>query len=202
MSTYYDTVKEALEQGIILDWSGNTPRYYNWGAFTNLNGLDPNSSGSTPTPPPVTPVESGVTYTGIVNAINHPTIDSITEGDFDDIPGMNSNDGQSYEIKFILPPNSVTGLNDMSQEDFEIERDKHTQNLLFAMPSRFKNIEIIDVLGIDITQQFLTKKLIIDGEEYNIYMRVEYETQVNMFDPESGETGENIILDYTIKFIE
>jgi hypothetical protein len=202
MSTYYDTVKEAYEQGIILDWSGNTPKYYDWGAFINLSGLDPNSSGSTPTPPTPTPSESGVTYTGIVDALTHPTIDTISEEDFAEIPGMTINDGQPYEIKFILPPHSVAGLNNMTQEEFESERDKYAQNLLFAMPSRFKNIEIIDVLGIDVTQQFSIGTLTMHNEEYNIYMRVDYEAQVNMFDPETGETGENIILDYTIKFVE
>lgn len=202
MSTYYDTVKKAYEQGIILDWSGNTPKYYDWGAFINLSGLDPNSSGSTPTPPTPTPSESGVTYTGIVDALTHPTIDTISEEDFAEIPGMTVNDSQPYEIKFILPPNSVAGLNNMTQEEFESERDKYAQNLLFAMPSRFKNIEIIDVLGIDVTQQFSIGTLTMHNEEYNIYMRVDYEAQVNMFDPETGETGENIILDYTIKFVE
>ena len=61
-------------------------------------------------------------------------------------------------------------------------------------------MNIIDALGVDVSHMFESKEMNVNGEDVIVVMEVNTDAQYNLYDPET-EKGMNIIINYTIKFI-
>ena len=209
MPTYTDTMRQAYEDGVLLDWSGNVPRYYDWGGYDNLSyitvsgmcvggacGEWAGGGGGEPDVPPV----SGTAYVATAPLSEYPTAEDLTPELFTAGVPHECESGGEYVIRFTLSPNAVPGLNNMEDAEFERYRDMCAEAFLFATPEEMKDVEVMDVLGIDVTGEFQRAEMTIEGKTYYAYMRNEFETQVNMYDPECGETGQDMVFEYTIRF--
>ena len=201
MPTYTDTIKKAHEDGLLLDWSGNVPHYYDKGAFCDLSYITVSGmcTGGCGDWDDEEPTVNGTTYTTTALLRLYPDIDSLPPTIFNIDSGQTFESGNDYIIKFTLKPNSVPGLNDMEDAEFEKYRDMYAEAFLFATPQVLQEIEILDPLGIDVTSEFQRAAMLINNEVYYVYMRNEYETQINMYDPNSGEVGKDMVFEYTIR---
>lgn len=209
---FNDIVKSAYEQGILLDGCGLDERYYTFGAFTDYGGMDIHTlrcmcgyakdNPVDPNPPtPVEPWESGDTYYGLINYQDAKTIDDVTEDMLNSLDAfIVSNSNADVNYSFVIPPTAIDNLNNISDEELKQVILDNAVNFVFVYPAKFGDVNIIDALGVDVSHMFESKEMNVNGEDVIVVMEVNTDAQYNLYDPET-EKGTNIIINYTIKFI-
>ena len=218
--TWSEIVKEAYSKGILLDGCGTDERYYYSGKFDDFCGFDISTekcecgyskdwgSGGGGSGSGDTGSTSSVTYTAYAGLLDYKTYDTRDKVTATEVAAMTKYSEKKtllesgVEYGYTLEPNGydaatvITGTTEEEQmaEMAELKK-QYAKTFVFAIESSAGDLTIKSE-GDDTDNWKPTSTVTIDGKEYTVYIRIESDTQVDVYDT-ATETPET----YTFKYI-
>ena len=213
--TWNEIVKEAYNNGILLDGCGLDSRYYWNGNYQDFCGFDvlkercqcgydtewPKENGGTGD----TGSTSAITYDLYAGEVDYSayttsekivssavtTLNKITEKETDLKNG-------SVTYSFELTPIPIEGLNAKTDEQLTTLKQQYAKDYVIALPQSAGTVTLKNVGGDD-TANWKTTTQDINGVAYTVYSRISVDEQQILYDstktnPVITSTNYNIIL--------
>lgn len=137
-------------------------------------------------------------YGGVIHNDIHPTINTIDEAT---VLTLNKIYVDKYTPSVIFSLKfkdiAVVGMNDDATGNlFKEAKRQNELNLLFAYPKRYALTTINDMMNVNISNQYDTKEVVINGDIYIVAMQTA--KIVNVYDP-AWESPADYTLNYLLK---